>query len=342
MDTTISSSANLPIRQIRDVNLAWVRNDLGDLSSLRDSIEEHGLQLPILLTTSMFVADGARRLVACEQLGKARIPVVVTSDWDLVTKYYARARELAREGWPHLPMQWVDLADLLNGPMKDLYAERYRVLRKEIYDRNVRVRSNGGKTVKEKKHLYTTASAEVLGFREADLRTIRELHTTLRKMRAPGQKGEDPAKVAQRHLWAKMLTEQLRECEENGGERLYAMLARIRMAARGEDPTTVRYARGRRNVGDPTYTERRAAAEEAAAIGRGMDAATMSNVETLLSNLADSMHFYTHVRPAVRVSDAAAAAESMKRSVKKINNLINVIRLYGNSSNPNLEERSQA
>lgn len=337
---TISSSSTLSIKQIRDANLAWVREDLGDLAALRDSISKHGLQLPILMSTNMYVADGARRLEACAQLGHKTIPVTVTSDWDLVVRYYRRARELAREGWPSLAMPWRDLADLLNGPMKDLYSERYRILRKEVVDYNDRMRKTGGKPIKEKKHLYITAASTCLGFKDSDLRTIREVFATMRSLNAPIAKGEDEAAAAQRHQWAKLLTEQLHECEENGGERLYGVLARVRMANKGVDPTTVRAIRGRRSFGDPTYGERKAAASQATPTGREIDAAVMNNIDTLLRQVADTVHFYTHVRPSVRMSDATDIADSMRKSVGKLNGLIRVLRAYG--SNPNLEERSNA
>lgn len=336
---TISSSASLPIKQIRDVNLAWVRTDLGDIEVLRDSIREEGLQLPILLTTNMFVADGARRLVACEQLGWERVPVVATSDWDLVTKYYKRTRELAREGWPSEPMSWSDLYDLLNGPMKDLYAERYRVLRKKVVDHNARMRMTGGKPVVEKKHLYTTAVSQALGFKDSDLRSIREVYTALRKLGRPAEKGEDPGKVDQRHLWAKTLGEQFVESEQNGGDRLYAIMARVRLAAQGKDWGAVKAIRGRRNLGDPSVEQRRAANAEAAPTGREADATFIKNTEKLLRDLGDTAAFYTHVRPNVRMSDAAEAADNMKKSIGKLNGLIRVIRAYGNA---NLEERSEA
>jgi len=338
---TISSSASLSIRQIRDVNLSWVREDLGDLTALRNSIDKHGLQLPILMSTTMYVADGARRLEACAQLGYKSVPVVVTSDWELVVAYYQRARELVREGWPSLAMPWKDLADLLNGPMKDLYSERYRVLRQEVVVYNDRMRKTGGKPIKEKKHLYVTAASACLGFKDSDLRTIREVYTTMRKLNAPALKDEAPDATARRHTWAKVLDEQLRECEESGGERLYAVLARVRMASRGEDPTTIKAIRGRRTFGDPTYEERKAAASQATPTGREIDAAVMNNIETLLRQVADTVHFYTHVRPSVRMSDATDIADSMKRSIGKLNGLIRVLRAYG-SNNPNLEERSTA
>lgn len=329
----ISSTSSLPIKQIRDVNLSWVRDNLGSLDSLRDSIEEHGLKLPILMTTGMLVADGARRLVACEQLGWKRIDVLVTSDWAVVTDYYAQVRSLAREGWPTEPMSWSDLADLLSGPMKDLYSERYRQERKQIADQNARTRRSGTKVVYEhRKDLYLNACAEVLAFRSKnDLRTIRELYAKLRRMASPATKGEDPARVAFRHTWAKTLTEQLRECEENGGDRLYALMARIRMADRGEDPST---------VGDPSLTERKASVVAVAPTGREVDATFIANVSQMLAQLGDTARYYTHVRPTVRMSDAAHAATEMRLAVRYINGLIKVIAAYG--TNPNLEERQNA
>lgn len=333
---TISSSAKLSIQQIRDVNLAWVRTDLGDLTGLRHSIKKEGLQLPVLMTTTMLVADGARRLVACEQLGWTQIPVLITSDWDLVKRYYAVAHRLERDGWPTKALPWSDIADLLNGPMKALYAERYRTLRRAVWDRNSRLRERGATVETEKKSLYNEAAAEVLGFRTTSvIRTIRELYGTLAKMQAPAEKGESPDQVEFRHTWAKKLTEQLAECEESGGDRLYGVAARIRKANKGEDPSTIKYARSRLS----TQEERAAAAETGSApVGRELSKPVLINLNEMLAQLAETGHFYTHVRPNVPKEEAAEIADAMKAAVRKISSLVKVVRDY--ASEPNLEERA--
>ena len=331
-------SGTLLIRDIRAANLAWVRRDLGSLDDLRKSIEnESGLLLPILTTPDLLVVDGARRLEAASQLGWKAIPAVATSDWSTVKRYFARARELAGEGVPTLPLSWVDLTELCAGPLKEMYAPELRRLRRNIRERNLKVAPEKKPGVNDKPYLYPIAAAEVLGLSTEDLRLIRMVVSGLAKLRRPADRGEDPVAVEQRHDWADFIQVQADESERNGGDRLSAVLARIRAANAGQDPTQIREARGRRNPGnDPAGAERRARVAAVAQL-RELDGVAMKNIATLLDQLASTVKGYTHVRPTVPVSDAQAAASEMRAAVKKINSLIKVITLYG--TNPNLEER---
>lgn len=330
---TISSSARLSIRQIRDVNLAWVRTDLGDLTELRESIKAEGLHLPILMTTNMLVADGARRLVAYEELGHKDIPVLITSDWEVVRRYYTAAHKLEQQGYPCLTMPWQDVADLLNGAMKELYAERYRALRNKIRDRNSRLRERGDDVTVEKKNLYNEAATEVLRFRSlSTIRTLREAYSILAKMSAPAQKGESPEWVNFRQTWAVKLREQMVECQQSGGDRIYAVLTRIRTASKGKDPSGIRYGRSRLT---PPKQEL-----EPKALGSELTKDVLNNINELLQQLAATTYPYTHVRPNVPRDDAVVLAEAMKSAVRKINSLIKVVKDYGND--PNLEERARS
>lgn len=333
----ISSTATLTIREIRNVNLSWVRDNLGDLTSLRRSIKKDGLKLPILMTTSLLVADGARRLVACEELGWDRVPVFITSDWDQVRKYYAAARELTSDGWPSVPMPWADLPELLGGPLKELYSERYRELRNETTKRNNQLRQRGVSTKRNNKTLYSTECAEVLGFRShLDVETIRECYNNLALLAAKAAPGEDPRAVTQRQEWGKMLADQMLVCEDEAGERLYALRARIRMACRGKDPTAVGHARGRRTV----IGAGSVIGPSTAPTGREMDGAMLTSITALVQQLGDMAQPYTHVRPNVPTDIATQRVEEMKASVRRLNVLIKVIRDYANS-NPNLEESTE-
>lgn len=336
--STVLSSGTLLIKEIREANLSWVRRDLGKLDELRDSIESDGLLLPILTTPNMLMVDGARRLEACAQLGWKAIPAIATSDWNTVKRYFDRARELVREGVPNLPMTWLDLTDLCNGPLKEMFASELRKLRGEVRARNAKVKPQKIVGVNDKPNFYLNASAEVLGFKPKDLREIRTIINGIARLRRPAEKGESPAAVKQRHGWADYISIQLRESEENGGDRLSAVLARVRAAGNGQDPTQIREARGRRSIGDPTLTERRARVA-AAAPGKELDGTAMRNIANLLAQIALTVHGYTHVRPTVPPRDAADAAAEMKTAIQQINGLIKVVRTYG-TANPNLEERA--
>lgn len=59
-----------------------IRKDLGDLSSLKASIESQGLLQPILIQSDGSLIAGARRLAACKSLGWTEIPVHVRDDLD--------------------------------------------------------------------------------------------------------------------------------------------------------------------------------------------------------------------------------------------------------------------
>lgn len=57
-----------------------IRKDLGDLSSLKASIEDQGLLQPILIRSDGSLIAGARRLAACRSLGWSEIPVHIRDD----------------------------------------------------------------------------------------------------------------------------------------------------------------------------------------------------------------------------------------------------------------------
>ncbi|HZI72628.1 MAG TPA: ParB/RepB/Spo0J family partition protein [Gemmatimonadales bacterium] len=342
MKTTIRTSATMPIRQLRNVNLTWVRRDLGDLTDLCDSIDKDGLQLPVLLTPTLQVADGARRLVACEMLGWTQIPVLRTVDWDEVTSYYEQVAQL-NEKYPHLPMDWRSTTELYRGPLKELFAERLIELRREVLDQNAKAKRQGKKLDRpSRRDFYLMAAVKTLGLRLTDFRAIREAYSILDKLEEPAARDEDPQAVKQRHEWAAILGDQLLESEADGGNRLTAVLARLRMARRGEDPTTVREARGRR-IGvadDSSFQARRAAArgKPMPPSGREIDAATIASIAQVVTHIADMAHGYGRVRPDAPVDVVAKAVDEIKTATSRLNALNKILRAF--STNPNLEERS--
>jgi len=75
------------------------RKDLGDLGGLAASIEDVGLLQPIVLTSSLRLVAGHRRLEACRKLGWKRIAAVVASTLDdarrmLVAEYDENTQRL--------------------------------------------------------------------------------------------------------------------------------------------------------------------------------------------------------------------------------------------------------
>ncbi len=59
-----------------------IREDLGDLSSLAESIKQHGLMNPVVINSKKVLIAGERRLESAKLLGWKTIPVVVMDKWD--------------------------------------------------------------------------------------------------------------------------------------------------------------------------------------------------------------------------------------------------------------------
>lgn len=320
---TINSSATLPIRLIRDANLAWARKDLGRLDDFAASINRSGLQLPILLTETMQVADGARRLEAYELLGERNIPVVFGNEWSVVTTYFEHLNKLDKDGWPTLRMDWAGVRYLYDGAYREMFQEEVRKSRAARRGQPKERHDNRGPRLKGFSALW--------GISVDHLVAIFEIQKKIDILLAPASKGEDRAMVAQRQVWGHRLAEEFHECEENGGTRLSAIQMRARVAGRGEDPFTIRAIRGQIQTGESTATK-------TSTRGREIDGDMLTNVGQLLSQIATMAPYYTHVEESVSAAEAAAAAQEMRQAIRNINALIKVVRLHGN--NPNLEEGS--
>lgn len=115
----------LPIRDIRNANPVWWRDDLGDLTALMNSIDLDELKLPVLIQPDNLMIDGARRLEACARLGYQTIPVKYVRSWDDTAMYFARVRELEAEdpAYGSMPMRWQELDALISGPLLLLHGE---------------------------------------------------------------------------------------------------------------------------------------------------------------------------------------------------------------------------
>jgi len=59
-----------------------VRHDLGDLSSLKESLRQHGLLNPIVIASDNVLVAGHRRLEAAKQLGWNTISVRIVDQTD--------------------------------------------------------------------------------------------------------------------------------------------------------------------------------------------------------------------------------------------------------------------
>jgi ParB family chromosome partitioning protein len=67
----------IEINQIRYNNRRRIRDDLGDLSGLKDSISKHGLFYPIIVTPDYELLAGQRRLESIKQLGWTKVPALI-------------------------------------------------------------------------------------------------------------------------------------------------------------------------------------------------------------------------------------------------------------------------
>src|SRR6266571_452215 len=65
------------------------RKDLGDLTSLADSIASVGLLHPVVITPQGELIAGARRLAACQRLGWQDIPVTAVKLDEIVRGEFA-------------------------------------------------------------------------------------------------------------------------------------------------------------------------------------------------------------------------------------------------------------
>jgi adenine-specific DNA-methyltransferase len=74
--------------KVKDVKLTDIivgerfRQDMGDISELRESIEANGLLSPIVVTEGLKLIAGGRRFAACEMAELKKIPCVIRADVD--------------------------------------------------------------------------------------------------------------------------------------------------------------------------------------------------------------------------------------------------------------------
>lgn len=163
-----------PVRDIINANLAWVRDDAGgpekDRLLLRQSLDQQGMVLPVLLRKDLVVVDGARRLVvAHEDLRWTQVPVLITDDWDVAVKYFAEAREFEAAGLPSVKMNWLEFDDLCDLVLPELYSQRRAVVAKKY--REARMAGRQFSKVPN----YARSLAELFGTTFSQVNVIRDI-----------------------------------------------------------------------------------------------------------------------------------------------------------------------
>lgn len=75
--------------QVADIKVGenYSREELGDISSLRQSIEQHGLQQPIIIDKDYNLVAGFRRFEAVRQIGHLDIMAVITDSESAIVNF---------------------------------------------------------------------------------------------------------------------------------------------------------------------------------------------------------------------------------------------------------------
>ena len=105
------------------------RSDLGDLTSLKESIQSVGLIQPIVCRMEnerLRLVAGERRLEACRQLGKSLVQVVVAKNLDDATRALQAERDENHCRKDMTPTELKSLTDALLGIEREAAKERQR------------------------------------------------------------------------------------------------------------------------------------------------------------------------------------------------------------------------
>jgi hypothetical protein len=340
----LATDVRLPVRQIRDANLTWVRRDAESFDNdddLLTSLDNNGLMLPLLLTEELVVVDGARRFARLEWLGWRDVPVLVTTDWPTVCDFYRNARDLEAGGLPHDPMTWAEVVDLVSGPIEQLYQhrrlERWRTSRATRLASGAPPGRHKSGTAKRESD-YIAEVAQALGWRQADLRTIREIYWNLEAINIQEALVHEDTLQTQGAAAAKALlryADELRadalrlETGDSDAMTMTALLKKVKWVAAGKDLVNLRTGKVRRKFGEPNVTERKAViAADPTATGRELDTQTLARLSQALEAFSIEADAYTHLRPSVRADDARNAAKAIRAAVSKFNRLSRVVTAY--------------
>lgn len=159
----------VPLEVIQRSNPAYVRQEIGNLTSLKRSMSKYGLVLPILTTPDYLIVDGARRFEAAFQLGWADIPTLATENWWTIKEHFIKARQLEAEGWPSEKMRWLEYDDLDRRILRRLY-QRVRWSRDRNKGLDKVARSN-----------YVNDLAEMWNMPGNHVEAIKEMGATINK-----------------------------------------------------------------------------------------------------------------------------------------------------------------
>jgi hypothetical protein len=168
----------LPIDRLLQLNPAWIRDNLGDLYDLTQSIKEHGVRVPILCQPDLYVFDGARRIVAAQAAGLQDVPVVFSNEWADVREYYKTVRELSEAGTidAPLPMEWPSLHFLLHTAFRAPYAPQQQA--HALKTRRARiVQAGDGKVLPAAQReisLFATELGEMFNIRPMDMKMFND------------------------------------------------------------------------------------------------------------------------------------------------------------------------
>jgi hypothetical protein len=122
------TDVTLPMRDILNANPASIRVNERGVAALANHIEEHGLQLPILVAPDYLVLSGCRRLAAYELLGWTRIPVVVTADWARIAGHFKNELKVTADlGLPSEPLLLREFEELVDNRLRQMFEPERRI-----------------------------------------------------------------------------------------------------------------------------------------------------------------------------------------------------------------------
>lgn len=78
------AGGQVPVRLIADMNPAYLRTDVGDVTDLARDMKKRGLVAPILLSSDYVILDGARRFEAAKALGWTEIWAIAAGGWHVI------------------------------------------------------------------------------------------------------------------------------------------------------------------------------------------------------------------------------------------------------------------
>lgn len=82
---------NIEINRI--VTRQRIREDMGDIDTLANSIREFGLLTPILINSNLRLISGLRRLEACKKLGQTHIQAILVDIQDENLLFHIESQE---------------------------------------------------------------------------------------------------------------------------------------------------------------------------------------------------------------------------------------------------------